>query len=137
MATITRIFWMAFLLIFTTGCSSYKMVSTPQVAGEQTQAQLNLESLESGNEVRVALWYEGVVEGKIVESSSDGISMRVSGKGSGEPLYFNIEQIKSVEKRGFNAGKSVALFLGIAAPIVVTGIVVGENGGYQSVNMMQ
>ena len=130
MAPITRIFWMAFLLIFTTGCSSYKMVSTPQVAGEQTQAELNLESLESGNEVRVALWFEGVVEGKIVESSPDGIFMRVSGNGSGEPLYFNTEQIKSVEKRGFSTGKSLGLFGLIISPFVAFGIAVAANGGF-------
>lgn len=158
MAPITRIFWMAFLLIFTTGCSSYKMVSTPQVAGEQALAGYNLDSLENGDEVRVTLWYEGVVEGKIVESSPEGISMRLSNNELGElqnldfstspmnqggqksnnelggPKDFDFEQIKSLEKRSFSIGKSLGLFACIAVPIAALGIAIGASGG-MSVNM--
>ena len=115
MSTAMRSFWLVTLLIFSGGCSSYKMVSSTRIQDETEIAVGWESSVKVGDEVRITLTDNGKVEGRIRSIPFEALTLEPIEPIKHTKYTENIpsdilprviaaDSIQVLEKRGASAG---------------------------------
>jgi|GEM_PF-3182242 len=130
MSAIKRFFWLATLVIFSGGCSSYRVVSSPNIEDETEMAVGWESSIKVGDEVRITLTDNGELEGKIMAISPNDLTLEplksdkwIKGNkyikdpenlsSDYRPRVVEADSIRVLEKWSVNKGKSWLLVGGI------------------------
>ena len=127
-----RIFWLAVLLIFTAGCSTYKMASMPGVATETNQGTTEKCQVKVGDQVRITLKDGSEQKGKILEISGDRMLLEPKHTGPAKapeppPVWFDGHEIQSLEKSEFQEGKTLLMFTAVLVGFVVLGLAMSDS----------
>jgi len=139
--TAMRFFWLATLLLFAGGCSTYRVVSAPRTEGATESDAVWGSVLEVGDEVKITLTNNDQAEGKIFSISPKAINLegdeatkfthsREGYTGYYLPTVIAFDSIRILEKRFASSGRTSLLIGGIIVGcIAVLGILVGAGGG--------
>ena len=136
MSTLMRIFWLVTLVFFGGGCSSYRVVSPPRIEDETEMAVGWESSVKVGEKVRITLTNDDKVEGKIMEISSEALTLEPKHfteytkypeniTGDYLPRVVLAESIRVIEMEKWELGKSILLAVGILAVLVVIAVASG------------
>ena len=141
MSVFQKYFWLVTLVLFVGGCSSYKMVTVPGLAGDVDAAREMENSLKPGDQVRLALNDGSELKGEVLDITDMSLRLDTADR---EPNGYGwshqadeaasgvaeipISDVAAAEKCEFNAGKSllyaacvVGALLGLGAAIMSAG----------------
>ena len=141
MSTAMRFFWLVTLVIFSGGCSSYKVVSSPRIEDETEMAVGWESSVKVGDEVRITLTDNGKVEGRVMSISSEALTLEPIESfkhtkytknipNDNLPRVIAADSIRVLEIRSPSHGKSALLMVGIIGGVLgLLAIAVAASGG--------
>ena len=137
MSRAMKVIWVATLLAFVGGCSTYKTLPPFHLPDEGPAAADVSGAVEKGDEIRVTVRSGGRAQGRVLEVTPQEIVMRISDHDKlfanhdleGEDVRIGADALRAVDKRKFSVGKTLVLLGVIALPIVAIGV------GMESVDM--
>ena len=143
MSKLVRLFWLVTLVLFAGGCSSYKLVTFPRIEDESGMAVGWDYSLKKGDKVKITLNDNAKVEGKIMEISSETLTLEGLKNTSytknletlssdNLPRVIPTDRIQAVEKKSGSGTKNALLITGTivgAFALLLVAFAVGGGTG--------
>jgi hypothetical protein len=141
MSTAMRLYWLVTLVFFAGGCSSYKLAPYPGIEDEAEMAVELEYKVEVGDKVKITMTDGNQFKGKVMEISSDAITLEPQRRsiyeknkyGEGQPRVIKADRIQTLEMRVGSGGKTTLLVFGIVAgTIALIAIGFAASGGMGS-----
>lgn len=119
-----RICWLAVLLVFTAGCSTYKLAALPGIETDTGQVVNGEAEVKVRDLVRITLMDGSVLKGQILAISADRLTLKPKQIGRArtpepQPVMIGRKEIQSIEKFHASAADPV-LAIGVVAVGVFT-----------------